>query len=780
MAWKRIILGVTSSRNLATAVVCSFLSGRAHLFLPSSSLVSAFMTTATYSTPFLRTAAAASRIRSTTTFTNASTRGASTTVATDTTCDASIENPLLADWSSQPFLLPPFAIVEASHYEPALVEGMKLHLQDLQNIVDDSEESNFHNTIAAYDRAGRVLSRARAVFSNMCSSRNDNVLQAVQTKIVPVLSRHGSQARFLPGLFDRIEAVFQKRHDLNLTPEQLRLTERIHMDFTRAGAALPKDQQDTLADLSAELASLTTKFTQNVMKDEETYELVLQKDDLAGCPESLMEAAQMAAAERNKADGDYVITLSRSLVEPFLTFSQRRDLRQQAWKAWTSRGELHPDRDNSAIATEILKLRQKVAAIHGYKSFAAYQCADRMAQTPENVMELLKNVWERAKVVANQEKADLEVFVKESGEVLNGGIEPWDWRYYAEKVRKAKYDFDESLLKPYLSLEQMTNAIFAVSGNLFGLSYVKRDDIQAYHEDVDVYEVRETSKDGKDRVVAIFVHDNFARPFKTSGAWMSEYRSQTRNIGDGVSPIEAIPVVSNNNNLAKSGSHTLLSYDDARTLFHEFGHAHHGMLSDANYGRLASTNVATDFVELPSQLMEHWLDERTVLKEYARHYQTGEPVPDDLLDKLEAARSFQQGFQTVEYTICALLDMAIHQIEDYSDFNLADFERAELARLGMPAGIVMRHRPAHFQHLFSTSMYAAGYYVYQWAEVLDADAFAAFTEAGDAFDSSVAQKARSFIYGAGNTVAPDELFRQFRGRDPDINFMLKKKGLLIE
>lgn len=714
-----------------------------------------------------------------------------TTVVTSTEVDID-KNPLLSDWSSQPFHFAPFDAIEPSHFPSALTEGMRRHMDDLHELVDNSDAPTFENTIAAYDRAGSLLRKVSAVFSNLCSSCNTPELQAVQKEMTPLLSRHRSACYQLPGLFDRIQTVYEQTlvnleddscqaegDSASLTPEQLRLVERVHMDFTRAGAALSQQAQAELADLQAELASLSTQFQQNVMKDEEEWEMALTREEMSGCPESLLEAAEMAAKERSgegPEKSDYVITLSRSLVEPFLTFADRRDLRKRAWEAWVSRGELNPERDNLTLAIKILKLRKRVAEIHGYSSFAAYQCADRMAKTPERVQELLENVWSRAKESANRELEVMEEFVRESGEELQDGIQPYDWRYYAEKVRKAKYDFDESLLKPYLSLEKIREALFAVSSNLFGLKYVERLDIKTYHPDVDTYEVRDGESNN---LVSLFIHDNFARPFKTSGAWMSEYRTQTRNLGSSADPIEGIPIVSNNNNFAKSKD-TLLSYDDAHTLFHEFGHAHHGMLSNASYRRLASTNVLTDFVELPSQLMEHWFDQREVLKKYARHYQTGEPVPDELLDKLQAARSFQQGFQTVEYTICALLDMSLHQVEDVDNLDLATFEKEELERLGMPRGIVMRHRPAHFQHLFSTSMYAAGYYVYLWAEVLDADAFAAFEETGDIFDRDTAAKARKFIYGAGNTEAPDELFRKFRGRDPQIEFMLKKKGLISE
>lgn len=597
--------------------------------------------------------------------------------------------------------------------------------------------------------------------------------------MVPILSRHSSSTITLPGLFEKIDHVYTNLESrTDLTTEQKRLVERFHMDFTRQGASFSPEEKKEYADIKAKLASLMTQFSQNVMKDEELFEIVLSKDDMDGCPDSLIEAAKQAAVERNKTDDEYVITLSRSYVEPFLTFASRRDLREKAWREWTKRGELADDRANSPIAVEMLKLRKRQAEMHGCKSFAEYQCKDMMAKTPENVMNLLENVWERAKTAANKEREALEDYCKEMGEDLGpDGIQPWDWRYYAERVRIAKYDFDESLLRPYLSLNSVTKAVMAVSNKLFGLRYIKKDDIVSYHPDVDTYEVRETTEDGTDKLVAIFIHDNYARKYKSSGAWMSEYRGQTKNLPAGTASMEAIPIISNNNNFAKGSGPTLLSFDDATTLFHEMGHGHHGMLSDATYSRLASTNVLTDFVELPSQLMEHWLEQPQVLKEFARHYETDEPVPDELLDKLMAAKAFNQGFEAIEYTSCALLDMAMHQLENYDDFDLAKFEKEELERLGMPKGIIMRHRPTHFQHLFSSSHYAAGYYVYLWAEVLDADVFAAFKESGDIFDKETAAKARKFIYSSGNTVAPDELFRSFRGRDPEIQFVLEKKGL---
>ena len=650
--------------------------------------------------------------------------------SSSSTClNANAANPLLESWATQPFSMPPFARIETTHYKPALEQGMKDHLHDLKSIIDSADAPSFENVVAAYDRAGSTLENVGGVFGNMCSSLNTEDLQAVQKEMSPILSRHHSTTYTLPGLFDKISSVHGERNSLNLTSEQIRLVERIHLDFTRAGALFDDAAQKDTADIKAQLASLTTEFMQNVLKDEETYELILKKEDLTGCPDSLMEAAKNAAEERSKTNDEYVITLSRSLVEPFLTFSDRRDLRETAFKAWTTRGEMHPDRDNLAIAKKMLQLRQHLAKLHGYSNFAQYQCVDRMAKTPEAVIELLENVWSKAKVSADKEREALEEFLKESGDELEGGIQAWDWRYYAEKVRQAKYDFDESLLKPYLSLESVTKAVFEVSNKLFGLKYISRPDIETYHEDVNTYEVR----DKDDKLVAVFLHDNYARPFKSGGAWMSEYRSQTKNLIDGDSEFEGIPIVSNNNNFAK-GANTLLSFDDARTLFHEMvsaaglifdirsslqlltkfiaqGHGHHGMLSDCTYARLASTNVLTDFVELPSQLMEHWLEQPEVLKEYARHYETSEPVPQELLDKLNAAKSFNQGFDTIEYTACALLDMLLHQVDEYGDdFDISKFEKEQLDRLGMPQGIVMRHRPAHFSHLFASNHYAAGYY----------------------------------------------------------------------
>lgn len=700
---------------------------------------------------------------------------------------ASNSNPLLQDWTkTEPFGFPPFKKVEPEHFEPAFEVAMENHLKDLDRIVKNPDSASFANVCLPLDRAGGEYEKIAYLFGNLCGSYNTEPLQKVQQVMAPIKAKHGNAVSTFPGLYDKVEAIYLARKDSGLNDEQIRLVERQHLDLVRAGAKFSESEKKDYGQLMADLATECTAFEQNVMKDESEC-IVLTKADLSGCPESLVNAAREAASANGKAgDDDHVITLSRSLVDPFLTFSDRRDLREKAWRKWTKRGELDTvNRDNRKIAENILKLRQKQAQAHGCESFGHYQCEDMMAKTPEKVMELLEKVWGKATVSANKEReALLEFQAAAAGPEGGGGgggaapseIEPWDWRYYAELVRKHKFDFDEGALKPYLSLEAVTASMFEVSNKLYGLKYVERPDIQAYHSDVKVYEVR--NERGGDKLVAIFLVDNFARPFKRSGAWMSEYRGQSKNLAEGEDEINKVPIISNNNNFAK-GSPTLLSYDDVITAFHEFGHAHHGMLSDVTFKTLAGTRVLTDFVELPSQLMEHWARHSEVQSNF-RHFETGERVPQALLDKMNAARTFNQGFATIEYTACALLDMAMHMQASYEDFNLSKFEEDELARLGMPQGIIMRHRPTHFQHLFSGSHYAAGYYVYLWAEVLDADAFDAFLESPEGiFSPAVAAKAQQYIYSAGNSQDPAQLYKLFRGRDPIIEPMLKKKGLLV-
>ena len=547
----------------------------------------------------------------------------------------------------------------------------------------------------------------------------------------------------------------------------MRLLERHHLRFVRAGAQLGPDQKARMAAISERLATLHTLFGQNVLHDEREWRLVLGEADLDGLPGFARAAAAQAAVER-ELPGRYVVTLARSSIEPFLTFSSRRDLRRTAHQAWTARGTHPGDADNTPLIREIMALRAEQARLLGYENFAAYRLDNSMAKTTEAVERLLLEVWDPAKKKASAERGALEGMARAEG--LNEPLEPWDWRYYAEKVRRAQYDLDEAEVKPYFVLDNMVAAAFDTAGHLFGLTFTARGDLPVYHPDVRVWEVRDRAGNH----VGLFLHDNFARPGKHSGAWSSRYRDQ-QNLDGPVAPI-----VVNNNNFSKSnsagGGPTLLSFDDAETLFHEFGHGLHTLLSRVRYPSQSGTAVRRDFVEFPSQVFEHWMSVPENLRKYARHYETGEPIPEALMGRLLAARTFNEGFATVEYTASALIDLELHRDPHPENLDPDRFEREFLAAYGVPREIGLRHRPAHFQHLFAGGGYAAGYYAYLWAEVLDADGFAAFTEAGDVFDPALAARLKD-IYSAGDTRDPMELYRAFRGRDPEIGALLRQRGL---
>ncbi|MEI8265367.1 MAG: M3 family metallopeptidase [Betaproteobacteria bacterium] len=701
-------------------------------------------------------------------------------------------NPLLQAWAT-PHGLPPFSQFQPAHFAPAFQAAMQAHRDELQAIAQQAEAPSFDNTVAAFDRTGRLLGRIESVFFNLTASETSPALQAVQREMAGPLAAHANSVYMNAALFSRIDALHEARATLGLTPEQLRLLERIHFDFVSSGARLQGSAQARYAAVMEELARLTTQFGQNVLHDEASYQLVLRtEDELAGLPDFVRAAARQAARDRGLEDDPqaHVITLSRSLIVPFLTFSARRDLREQAWRAWTSRGEHAGDHDNREVARAILKLRGEQARLHGYASFADYALVDRMAGTQQAVKQLLDEVWPRALDAVERERQMLRAALVEAGQGADTVIEPWDWRFWAEKVRAARYALDDAEVKPYFQLERMVQAAFDCAGRLFGLTFTHRPDLPVYHPDVKAYEVLNATG----QVCGIFLQDNFARPSKRSGAWMSSLRLQNRNVPQGVAlqshagaslAVDAggaeIPVILNNNNFAKGapGAPTLLSMDDVRTLFHEFGHGLHGLLSNVTYERLSGTQVLRDFVELPSQLFEHWTSEPAVLKQHARHWQTDEPIPDELLERLQRARRFNQGYETVRYTASALVDMAVHSLTDEEPpADLCAFEAQELQRLGLPHGVGLNHRLMHFQHLFSGSGYAAGYYVYLWAEVLDADAFDAFVEAGDPFDPQVAQALQRFIYGSGNSLEPRAAFAAFRGRSAQVEPMLRKKGLI--
>ncbi len=671
------------------------------------------------------------------------------------------DNPFFEDWTT-PFGLPPFERVRPEHFPPAFDRFMAEELAEVAAIARSAAPPDFANTIEALERAGRGLRRVSRVFHNLNASATDDALDAVARDYAPKLAAHQMRIVLDPDLFGRIDALHRRRGELGLAADQLRLLERQHLRLVRGGALLDAAQKARMSEVSQRLASLHTQFGQNVLHDEDAWHLALDAADLEGLPDFARRTAAAAARERG-LDGKFAITLARASVEPFLTFSARRDLRETAYRAWAARGEHAGAHDNTALIPEILALRTEQARLLGYANYAADRLDDTMAKTPAAAEHLLRQVWEPARRRAAAERAKLAAAAEADG--LNEPIAAWDWRYYAEQVRQAHYNFDEAEVKPYFVLDNIVAALFATAGRLFGLEFVPRPDCPTYHGDVRAYEVR--GADGK--AIGLFLHDNFARPGKRSGAWMSSYRVQESLDG------EVLPIVVNNNNFAK-GDPTLLSFDDARTLFHEFGHGLHGLLSRARYPSQSGTAVRRDFVEFPSQIFEHWLAVPETLRRHARHYQTGEPLPDDLLQRLLAARNFNQGFATVEYTACALLDLALHARDAAAPLDIAAFERDFLAGIGMPAEIGLRHRPAHFQHLFAGSGYAAGYYAYMWAEVLDADGFAAFDEAGDPFAPELAASLKA-IYSAGDTADPMGLYENFRGRAPRIAALLAQRGL---
>ncbi|MCJ2064510.1 M3 family metallopeptidase [Methylobacterium sp. J-088] len=669
-----------------------------------------------------------------------------------------------ARWTT-PYGIPPFERIRPEHYRPAFEAALAAHADEIAAIAGETAPATFANTVEAMERAGQALDRVAGVFYNLTGSHTNPELQAIEREIGPKLARHGSAIYLNPQLWARISAVDPDAEGLG--SEARRVLDRYRIRFRRSGATLAPDAKARIAEIAARMSELGTKFSQNLLADESSFTLPLQiEDDLAGLPPPLRAAARSAAEERG-LDG-HVITLSRSLIDPFLVFSTRRDLRERAHAAWTRRGENGGETDNRAIAAEIIQVRAERARLLGFDSFAHFALDDTMAASPDAATGLLRDVWTPARARASDERDRLQAAIQDEGH--NFTLQAHDWRHYAEKVRRAEHDLDESEIKAYLPLERMIQAAFDTASRLFGLTFEELSDVPRYHPDVRVWRVG--NPDGSE--VGLFLGDYFARATKRSGAWMSAFRSQERLNG----PIT--PIIVNVMNFAKApeGESTLLSFDDARTLFHEFGHALHGLLSDVTYPLLSGTAVARDFVELPSQLYEHWLEQPEVLRTHARHHQTGAPMPDALLQKLLAARTFNQGFATVEYTASAIVDMTLHlSAEGESGLDVPAFETEALRRISMPSEIGMRHRTPHFAHIFSGDGYAAGYYSYLWSEVLDADAFDAFREAGDIFDPETAKRLRTFVYGAGNLRDPREAYTAFRGRMPSIEPLLKKRGL---
>ncbi|KAB0268680.1 M3 family metallopeptidase [Microvirga brassicacearum] len=676
-------------------------------------------------------------------------------------------NPLLAEWTD-PQGIPPFETIAPEDYRPAFDTALERQKAEIAALIEQPASPTFANTIEGLERSGAALKRVGGVFFNLAGSHTNDAMQAVEREMAPVLAKHRNAIFMNDALFRRVDELYAARQDLGLNAEQSRVLDRYHTIFVRAGARLDSSGKKRLAAITERLASLGTQFSQNVLADEKSYRLVLDGEpDLTGLPPFLRESAARAAADAGMP-GKYVITLSRSSIEPFLQFSQRRDLREQAFKAWTARGDSGGATDNKAIIAEMIALRAERARLLGYGTFADFKLADTMAKTPDAVLALLNEVWAPARARAMVERDDLQRYAERKGEAIT--IEPWDWRYYAEHVRLERHDLDESVIKTYFQLDRIIDAAFETAGRLFGLRFEELKDFPRYHPDIRAWRVM----DAGGAVVGTFIGDYFARSSKRSGAWMSAFRSQEKLAGD------IRPIIVNVMNFAKGGEGepALLSFDDARTLFHEFGHALHGLLSNVTYPLLAGTSVSTDFVELPSQLFEHWLSQPDILRRYATHYRTGEPIPEPLLQRLMAARNFNQGFATVEYLSSALVDIALHQRKDPTSLDVAAFEKDALASIGMPREIVMRHRTPHFTHVFSGDGYSSGYYSYLWSEVLDADAFTAFEETGDAFDPATASKLKQFIYSAGNLRDPAEAYTAFRGKLPTPDALLAKRGLL--
>jgi peptidyl-dipeptidase Dcp len=693
---------------------------------------------------------------------SAMSQGSSASPATATS-----DNPLLQDWSG-PFGVPPFERIKPEHFQPAYALAYASHLAEIEAIAADPAEPTFANTIEALETSGELLTRLDDVFGVISGAHTNDAILELERELAPLDAQHWNKILMHEALFRRIDTLHRRRDTLGLTAEQARVLERYHVMHRRAGAALDAAAKARLAAINERMATLGTSFSQNVLADEQDYMLVLEtEDDLAGLPDFARAAARATAEERELPD-KYVITTSRSSVEPFLQFSARRDLREKIFRAWIARGDGGGETDNKANIAEMVALRAERARLLGYDSFAHYRLDDAMAKTPQAVRGLLERVWRPARARALSDRDAMQALVQADG--ANAPLAAWDWRYYAEKLRRARCDIDEAEIKPYFQLERIIEAAFHTANRLFGLSFERRDGIPVWHEDVRVWEVR----DAQGRHRGLFFGDYFARSSKHSGAWMTSIREQEKLTGD------TRPLIVNVMNFSKAGvgEPTLLSYDDARTLFHEFGHALHGLLSDVTYPMISGTNVLTDWVELPSQLYEHWLERPEILSRFAVHYETGKPMPDDLLKRLLAARTFNQGFATVEYVASALVDLDIHTQPKVEGFDIAAFEKSALDRIGMPAEIVMRHRPTHFGHVFSGGGYASAYYSYMWSEVLDADAFAAFEETGDIFHGPTAKKLADHVYSAGGTRDPAELYTAFRGRLPSPEGLLKRRGLL--
>lgn len=680
-------------------------------------------------------------------------------------CSKTGQNPFFVEWKTQ-FATPPFQKIKISHYMPAFNKGMEDQKLEIEAIANDTTAPTFENTIEALEVSGTLLTKVSNVFYNMLSANTSDELQAIAEEVSPLLSKQNDDILLNAILFGRVRAVYEQKDQLDLTEEQNTLLDKYYKNFVRGGANLSDDQKTQLREINKQLSLLTLKFGDNVLKEDNNFELVIENEaDLAGLPENVISGAVEAAKEHGH-EGKWVFTLHKPSMIPFLRYSDKRELRQKIYTAYINRGDNNNEFDNKEILTKIAALRVKRANLLGYPTHAHYVLEENMAQAPEHVYDLLWKLWEPALNVAKKEAYDQQSLIFQ--EKNNFKLEPWDWWYYAEKVKKVRYDLDEEMIRPYFKLENVIDGVFTVANKLYGITFEERHDIPTYHPDVKVFEVKET--DGSH--IGILYTDYFPRASKRGGAWMNDYRKQQRVGGNDITPI-----ICNVGNFSKptGDKPSLISFEEVTTLFHEFGHALHGLLSDCTYPTLSGTDVPRDFVELPSQIMENWASEPAVLKMYAKHYETGEPIPDELIEKIKNAGKFNQGFATVEYLAASFLDMDWHTLSDTTLQNAPEFEKKSLDKIALIPEIISRYRSPYFRHIFSGG-YSAGYYSYIWAEVLDADAFQAFKETS-LFDKETASKFRKYILSAGGTADAMEMYKRFRGKEPSIEPLLEKRGL---
>ena len=674
-------------------------------------------------------------------------------------------NPFFQEFKT-PFGVPPFEKIKVEHYMPAFRAGIDENQREVKAIAESTAPATFANTVEPLEKSGALLKRVTSVFFVLSESMTDEKMQAIATEVSPLLSKNSDDILLNERLFERIKRVYENREKESLTPEQKRLTEIYYKRFLRNGAALPQEMKDRLRKINEELGLLELKFSDNVLAENNAFQMVLDKrEELAGLPEGVVSGAAEAAQERGLT-GKWVFTLHKPSLLPFLTYSDRRDLREKLYRGYFEKGNNNDSLDNKAILVKITNLRIDKAHILGFPSFADYSLTENMAQNPDKVYTFLGQIWEPARRKALQEAAEWEALGKKDDPSFK--LQPWDWWYYAEKVRKAKYDLDEESLRPYFKLENVLQGAFDVAGKLYGLKFVERKDIPKYHKDVRVFEVLE--KDG--RHVGIFYTDYFPRASKRGGAWMNSFRDESIVGGKRIAP-----VVSNNGNFSKPTGNkpALLSFEEVTTLFHEFGHALHGLLMNVTYSTVGGAGMPIDFIELPSQIMENWASEPEVLKSYAKHYQTGEVMPDSLIAKMSNAKRFNQGFETVEYLAASILDMDWHRLQTPFEGSPLEFEKRSMERIGLMPEILPRYRSTYYLHIFGGG-YSAGYYSYIWAQVLDADAFQAFKETS-LFDSEAAARFRKFILERSGTDEAMKLYKEFRGAEPKVDALLKRKGL---